>query len=836
MRQRHRLVFVSLVITSAVAALAATPPGLINHQGVLRDASDRPLSGTYDMTFRFYDAAVAGNEILVDAHTAGGGSAVVVSGGLFDVALGGGTVSDGSGPGTYTALADLFRDHGAVHMSIQVGAETLSPRVRIVAAAYALNATNFAGRAAGDFLDTSAATQTKGGRLVCQGGLEGRGTSYGGYFADSDGTGYAYLGIGNDGITSYGTSRGGYFADLDSTGRALVAYGDYGVSAYGSTSGGYFYDSADSGYALCGYADYGVWASGNTSGGYFRDRDGSGEAYAGWGDEGIVAQGNVAGGRFNDLDQSGYARVASGDTGIFAQGNSSGGQFEDADSSGLAYVGYGNSGITAQGSDWGGRFEDTDGSGVAWVGYSNTGVWARGNSSGGHFEDNDHTGVAECGYGDYGLHGTGTWGVKGAGTTAGVLGEDSDNAGYGYLGYADSGVLGHGTFQGGYFVDDDSSGYARAGYGAYKIFGSGTVSFVQNHPTESAKVIVYAAPEGDEVATYTRGSARLVAGEARVVLGETFAWVTNPDVGLTVHVTPVGDWSDLYVAEKSTREILVRSRGGAPDAAFDYVVYGLRIGFEEISIVQEKDHESFIPSMADHRALYARQPELRRFSALERHLAMAREVRGTPAVDLAGALALKAAVQEYDPAVHGPVAQLMGRETGARLAEPEGAAARVGAAAAAPRPAAPEPLPPRVGIAIATVPAGSSTPAGSEGTAVASVLLPVSEPVEAGDVLVVDPDRRGALRRARLAADPGVVGVAVGPSQDGLAPVATYGVVTCKVDAAFAPIAAGDLLAAAPTPGHAMRAGSRDPGTIVGKALEPLDVGAGTILVLVMPR
>jgi hypothetical protein len=376
----------------------------------------------------------------------------------------------------------------------------------------------------------------------------------------------------------------------------------------------------------------------------------------------------------------------------------------------------------------------------------------------------------------------------------------------------------------------------RAGYGAYKVVGSGTVSFAQNHPTDNTKMIVYAAPEGDEVATYTRGSARLVAGEARVALGETFAWVTNPDVGLTVHVTPVGDWSDLYVAEKSTREILVRSRGGAPDVAFDYVVYGLRIGFEEIAIVQEKDHESFIPSMAEFRALYERQPDLRRFSALERHLAMEREVRGTPAVDLAGALALKAAVQEYDPAVHGPVAQLMGRETGARFPEPEGAATRIEAAAAAPRTAAPEPGLPRAGVATATVPAVPSSPAEREGTVVASVLLPVSEPVEAGDVLVVDPDRRGALRRARLASDPGVVGVAVGPSLDDLAPVATYGVVTCKVDAAFAPIAAGDLLAAAPTPGHAMRAGSRDPGTIVGKALEPLDVGAGTVLVLVMPR
>lgn len=54
-------------------------------------------------------------------------------------------------------------------------------------------------------------------------------------------------------------------------------------------------------------------------------------------------------------------------------------------------------------------------------------------------------------------------------------------------------------------------------------------SLVQRHgilcsesPLRKDKVIVYAAPEGDEVATHTRGTARLANGEARVSLGETF--------------------------------------------------------------------------------------------------------------------------------------------------------------------------------------------------------------------------------------------------------------------------------------------------------------------------
>src|SRR5215467_14422306 len=99
-----------VVVVSGSVVLAADPPTLVNYQGVLRDASDKPRNGTFDMVFRFYDAPTAGNEILVDSHTGGGGNAVTVTGGLFNVQLGGGTVTDGSGAGTYASLADVFRD------------------------------------------------------------------------------------------------------------------------------------------------------------------------------------------------------------------------------------------------------------------------------------------------------------------------------------------------------------------------------------------------------------------------------------------------------------------------------------------------------------------------------------------------------------------------------------------------------------------------------------------------------------------------------------------------------------------------------------------------------
>ena len=71
--------------------------------------------------------------------------------------------------------------------------------------------------------------------------------------------------------------------------------------------------------------------------------------------------------------------------------------------------------------------------------------------------------------------------------------------------------------------------------------------------------------------------------------------------------------------------------------------------------------------------------------------------------------------------------------------------------------------------------------------------------------------------------------------------VAQSGRVRVKVDAIYGAIAPGDLLSTSPTPGHAMRSDPlhlgelswHRPGTVLGKALEPLRMGRGEILVLI---
>jgi hypothetical protein len=117
---------------------------------------------------------------------------------------------------------------------------------------------------------------------------------------------------------------------------------------------------------------------------------------------------------------------------------------------------------------------------------------------------------------------------------------------------------------------------------------------------------------------------------------------------------------------------------------------------------------------------------------------------------------------------------------------------------------------------------------------------------EPGTVMAVD--EAGAVRPCASAYDKRVAGVISGAgdlrpgivldrraSRRRRVPIALMGKVYCKVDADYAPIAAGDLLTTSPSPGRAMKAS--DPelslGAVIGKALRPLAAGQGAIPVLV---
>lgn len=106
-------------------------------------------------------------------------------------------------------------------------------------------------------------------------------------------------------------------------------------------------------------------------------------------------------------------------------------------------------------------------------------------------------------------------------------------------------------------------------------------------PNDAMREIVYASPIGAEVGTFIRGTAKLVNGEAVINLPEHFSLVTN-DEGLTVQLTPRGEWFQLYLVKTSTKQIIVREASGK-SGQFDYLVQGVRKGFENHQVIRDKE-------------------------------------------------------------------------------------------------------------------------------------------------------------------------------------------------------------------------------------------------------
>jgi hypothetical protein len=132
----------------------------------------------------------------------------------------------------------------------------------------------------------------------------------------------------------------------------------------------------------------------------------------------------------------------------------------------------------------------------------------------------------------------------------------------------------------------------------------------------------------------------------------------------------------------------------------------------------------------------------------------------------------------------------------------------------------------------------------AESVAVAKEFTRQDEP---GDLLIVDTSGNRQLKLSRepystlvagiYSTKPGVLATPhrMDETPSNEIPLAIVGIVPCKVSAENGPIQPGDLLVSSSTPGHAMKGTDRSRmlGAVVGKALEPLRDGKGTIQVLV---
>ncbi len=117
----------------------------------------------------------------------------------------------------------------------------------------------------------------------------------------------------------------------------------------------------------------------------------------------------------------------------------------------------------------------------------------------------------------------------------------------------------------------------------------GPKAFVQHHPEDPNKEIIYVALEGNEAGTYTRGSAQLKNGVAEIELPEDFHLVTNVD-GLTAQITPRGPVNSMLFVESVTPTSLIVKSSNMKDSDvnFDFMVNGVRKGFENHQVIRDK--------------------------------------------------------------------------------------------------------------------------------------------------------------------------------------------------------------------------------------------------------
>ncbi len=638
------LIISCLVILTFLASLSlAAIPKMINYQGMLTDNTGTPLTGSYNLTFKIWTDTTGGSSLWTETQ-----NGVQVQNGLFNVIL-----------GRLTTLNLVFDQQ--YWLEVGVGGETM-PRLRFTSVGYAYRA------AIADSATVAVSAPTGGGwtddgtnvRLSTSTDKVGIGTSSPETYSklhivvprtqsfdrvtiecprDSNGFGIELKQPG--GYWRLGQNVGNGWNDYFSISNNISPYYRLMILSDGKVGIGTT-DPKDNLHVFGSNGAF-VRIDGNTglSGLSITEADSARWIlfYRTWQSNNLIVRDEV--GHLDAMTfQSGTGHVGIGiDTpGVKLDVNSSSGTAIRATVTSAS-----GWGIDASAKEGGAHIYDSDGSGNAYIAHGHTGVEAYGNDQGGYFQDADNGAYAHVGYGNIG--------ISAGGTEGGGHFFDSNNSGWADVGNGDDGICARGNFSGGDFEDLNSGGWVWAGYDVNKTYGVGISQFVQNHPYEKDRIIAYTAPEGDEAATYTRGTARLVNGEAQVMLGETFKWVTNPEIGLTAHLTPRSDCKGLYVASLTTSEMVVKElQGGTSDATFDYLVYGLRIGFEEASVVQEKIREAYIPSLANHRERYNKYPELRHFNAYERFKQMYTQA-GLSIPSSGSSLVLKDAIHEFDPAI-----------------------------------------------------------------------------------------------------------------------------------------------------------------------------------------
>nr|QNT35466.1 hypothetical protein EKMJPAOO_00016 [uncultured Methanosarcinales archaeon] len=185
---------ITMLTLSAGVAWADEVTSAINYQGRLADSTGGPLSGTYTMTFRLYEAATGGTALDTDIQD------VVVTDGLFN---------------TKIDFDQSYFDGRALWLGVKVGADSeMTPRQEFRSVPYALSLVPGAKIMGAAQWNLNVETTHASGRALRGEASAASGTNYGvvGVSRSPDGYGgYFYNDEGDIGVYGSGGKYAGYF-------------------------------------------------------------------------------------------------------------------------------------------------------------------------------------------------------------------------------------------------------------------------------------------------------------------------------------------------------------------------------------------------------------------------------------------------------------------------------------------------------------------------------------------------------------------------------------------------------------------------------------------------